>query len=117
MSTEHRKLDKEYEENFVEEVAEQVEPEQAEFGVEELGDIDDIEEIGAPVEPKFGVVSNCVRLNVRTEPNINSEILCMVDAGVRLMIDPANSNEGWFNVFTNAGIEGYCMKEYVEIEE
>ena len=41
----------------------------------------------------------------------------MVDAGAKLMVDPSNSNDGWFNVYTNAGIEGYCMKEYVEIEE
>lgn len=103
MSTEHDNLDKEHE--------------VAEFGVEELDDTEGIEEIGAAVEPKFGIVSNCVKLNIRTEPNIESEILCMVDAGARLMIDPANSNDGWFNVYTNAGIEGYCMKEYVEIEE
>lgn len=103
MSTEHDKLDKE--------------PDVAEFGVEELDDTEGIEEIGAAVEPKFGIVSNCKKLNIRVEPNIESEILCVVDAGDRLMIDPANSDEGWLNVFINAGIEGFCMKEYVEIEE
>lgn len=103
MSTKHHNLDKE--------------PEVVEFGVEELDDTEGIEEIGEAAEPKFGIVSNCVKLNIRTEPNIKSEILCMVDSGARLMIDPANSNDGWFNVYTNAGIEGYCMKEYVEIEE
>lgn len=93
------------------------EPEVAEFGVEEIDDANDIEEVAGQVEPKFGVVSNCKKLNVRVEPNIESEILCVVDAGDRLMIDPANSDEAWLNVFINAGIEGYCMKEYIEIEE
>ena len=103
MSTEHDNLGKE--------------PEVAEFGVEKLDDTEGIEEIGPAAEPKFGIVSNFVKLNIRIEPNIKSEILCMVDSGARLMIDPANSNDGWLNVYTNAGIEGYCMKEYVEIEE
>lgn len=107
MSTEHDKLD----EVKTDELEEQ------NFGVEEMDDTEDIEEIGGKVEPKFGVVNGCEKLNIRVKPNVKAEILCVVDAGSELMIDSANSTDGWFNVFTKAGIEGFCMKEYISIKE
>lgn len=107
MSIEHKEL----------EMEEQIESEEPEFGIEELESVEDVEEIGGKVEPEYGIVTDCVKLNIRTEPNIKSDVICTVDVDEELMIDSANSTDGWFNVFTKAGIEGFCMKEYVSIKE
>lgn len=64
----------------------------------------------------IGVVHNCSKLNIRKEPNVDSEVLCVVDSGSNLQIDLVNSIYGWFSVCTETGIEGFCMKEYVKFE-
>lgn len=64
----------------------------------------------------IGVVHNCSKLNIRKEPNVDSEVLCVVDSGSNLQIDLVNSTYGWFSVCTETGIEGFCMKEYAKFE-
>ena len=89
-----------------------------------------IEEVGTTFEPDdiiepetqeselvFGVVTNCVRLNIREEPNISAPIITEVNALSELMIDLAASNEEWYSVCTEAGIEGFCMKKFVTIKQ
>jgi hypothetical protein len=62
-----------------------------------------------------GAVSNCVKLNIREEPSIDSRVRCVVDFASELLIDTSKSTLDWFSVCTPAGIEGYCMKRYVNI--
>lgn len=83
-----------------------------------------IEEVGTTSEPEtqeselvFGVVTNCVRLNIREEPSISAPIITEVNALSELMIDLAASNEEWYSVCTEAGIEGFCMKKFVAIKQ
>ena len=83
-----------------------------------------IEEVGTTSEPEtqdselvLGVVTNCVRLNIREEPNISAPIITEVNALSELMIDLAASNEEWYSVCTEAGIEGFCMKKFVAIKQ
>lgn len=68
-----------------------------------------------PVKEVKGIVVDCVRLNVRKNPEPKAEILCAVDAKQDLLIDEANSTEDFYKVCTAAGIEGYCMKKFVAI--
>lgn len=83
-----------------------------------------IEEVGTTSEPEtqeselvLGVVTNCVRLNIREEPSISAPIITEVNALSELMIDLAASNEEWYSVCTEAGIEGFCMKKFVAIKQ
>lgn len=69
----------------------------------------------APVEPIDGIVSGCKRLNVRKEPARYGEIICEVTEGTALMIDRSESTDDWFKVYTEAGVEGFCMKNFVTI--
>lgn len=69
----------------------------------------------APVKPIDGIVSGCNRLNVRKEASLNGEIVCEVTAGTTLMIDQSESTDKWFKVYTETGVEGYCMKNFVTI--
>ena len=64
----------------------------------------------------IGFVSNCSKLNIRKESNVDSEVLCVVDSGSKLQINLFDSTYGWFSVCTETGIEGFCMKEYVKFE-
>lgn len=71
------------------------------------------------IQPKtaMGVVVDCVRLNVRMEPNINSDVVCEVSRNSELLIDIDASTDEWFSVCTAAGSEGFCMKKFIEIQQ
>lgn len=72
--------------------------------------------IGVPPvnKPKAAVVST-YKLNVRQEPNKLSKVLCVLDSGTNIMVD--NSDEDWAHVYTEHGVEGYVMKEYIIISQ
>lgn len=83
-----------------------------------------IEEVVPTSEPEtqesdlvIGIVTNCLRLNVREKPNINAPIITEVNDLSELMIDLVASNEEWYSVCTEAGIEGFCMKKFVAIKQ
>ena len=60
-----------------------------------------------------GVVTNCVKLNVRVKPSIDADVACVLDAKATVTIDVDKSNSEWFKVTTDTGVDGYCMKKYV----
>lgn len=70
-----------------------------------------------PAEPIIGIVTNCVRVNVRKTPIITAEILSEVGVNSKLMIDETESTEEWFKVYTEIGIEGFCMKKFIAINK
>ena len=86
--------------------------------VEDAIEIDDsvsVDEIVEETESLVGVVSGCAKLNVRKEPNITSEPVCIVSEKTVLLIDQDLSTDEWYKVYTEAGIEGFCMKKYVTV--
>ena len=60
-----------------------------------------------------GTVANCVKLNVRKAPSTHAEILGVVDVDSEMKIDMDKSNDEWFYVSTAVGIDGYCMRNFV----
>ena len=54
-------------------------------------------------------------LNLRSEPNLSSDILMMLYYGQRLLVLERAEEEGWLYVKTDV-IEGYVMEEYTEAE-
>lgn len=60
-----------------------------------------------------GTVVGCVKLNVRSAPSITGDILAVISADSDVKIDVAKSNFEWFHVCTATGIEGYCMRKFV----
>lgn len=68
------------------------------------------------VEPEFGTVINCEKLNIREAPRITSKAVAVVPAGAQLLINPCKNVDDWLNVYTESGIEGYCMEPYVSIK-
>lgn len=84
--------------------------------VEEVDAVKMVEETVKTVPiPKTinGVVSNCTKLNIRKDPSVHAEILGVVDADSEMKIDMDKSNDKWFYVSTAVGIDGYCMRDFV----
>ena len=62
-----------------------------------------------------GIVGNCARLNVREAPNKMADVIAVLEAGSEVQLvneDPVN---GFYNVITADGREGYCMCDYISI--
>ena len=91
---------------------------------------EDVTTVHAPVEPMEvkmeqpvaepemakGVVANCAKLNVRAEPKVTADIVCVLDNGSEININVAKSNKDWFAVCTAIGAEGYCMRKFVNVK-
>lgn len=88
-----------------------------------LNDADDIaedavvEETEEAVEDIIGVVTDCLKLNIRKEPNKDSDVVVIVTCLDELKIDPNASTDDWYAVCTVAGIEGFCMKKFVAVRQ
>lgn len=79
--------------------------------------VDEIETETETATETVGVVVGCDRLNIRKMPNINAKIITTAKVGTELYIDVDNSTDKWYCVCTAAGIEGFCMKDYVDIKQ
>ena len=78
--------------------------------------VDTVDEtVETATQPKTvkGTVIDCNKLNVRVEPKTNARIISVINVGSEVEIDKEKSPDGWFHVCTAAGIEGYCMRQYV----
>ena len=69
------------------------------------------------VEDIIGVVTDCLKLNIRKEPNKDSDVVVVVTCLDELKIDPNNSTDDWYAVCTVTGIEGFCMKKFVAVRQ
>lgn len=64
---------------------------------------------------KTGVVTDCAKLNVRAEPTIDAEVVCVINAATELLVDEAESTEDFYKICTAAGVEGYCMRKFITV--
>lgn len=69
-----------------------------------------------PVAPKpvVGTVFNCGKLNVRSEPASDADIICVLDANSEVKIDMSRSTKEWYKICTAAGVDGFCMRKFVK---
>lgn len=74
----------------------------------------ELEPIAKP-EPVKGIIAGCASLRVRAESNTDSEVLCVLEKATELSIDLDNSTEDFYKVITADGINGYCMKNFINI--
>lgn len=71
-----------------------------------------VETVSLPNTVK-GVVTRCTKLNVRENATVNAPIVCVLDAMAEVEVDAKKSTSNWFYIYTAAGAEGYCMREYI----
>lgn len=65
-------------------------------------------------EKVVGVVANCSKLNVRATPDATADVVCVIDVNSEVKIDVEKSTADWVSVCTTTGIEGYCMRKFIE---
>ncbi len=65
----------------------------------------------------FGVITDCLKLNIRKEPKIDADVLTIIPALSRVQVDTEASTDEFYKVCTETGIEGFCMKKYVAIHK
>lgn len=90
-----------------------------------------VEEIVDPVEVEvepepepvvenvqLGKVVDCAQLNVRTKPSLSAELATdrPLKRNTELMIYPDESTEDFYKICTESGINGYCLKKFIEIQ-
>lgn len=72
------------------------------------------------VKPIIGFVSNCEKLNIRNTPDIDSEILIVVNKGTKVEINEELSNDKFYSVTAycpnDITVIGYAMKDFITIK-
>lgn len=69
-------------------------------------------------ESKVGIVANCEKLNLRRSPLKDSDganIITELLSGVAVVIDEDESTPDFYKVITETGLEGYCMRRFIEL--
>ena len=68
------------------------------------------------VKPKTakGVVTGCTKLNVRKAPDSTAEVVHIINVNTKVEINMTKSTKEWFRVHTDAGVDGYCMRKFVD---
>ena len=69
-------------------------------------------------ETKVGIVANCEKLNLRRSPLKDSDganIITELLPGVAVVIDEDESTSDFYKVTTETGLEGYCMRQFIEL--
>lgn len=67
-------------------------------------------------EPLVGTTTT--KLNIRRNPAVELDnVVTVVNEGTVVMIDYPVADGDWFKVYTEAGVEGYCMKKFVKVSE
>lgn len=58
------------------------------------------------------IVTDCEKLNVRANPDINSNVLRIINNGDKLDIIDLNENSEFYKILID-DVEGYCMKKFI----
>lgn len=66
-------------------------------------------------KPYIGVVTDCVKLNVRETPDPDGTILTVIPALSTVTVDLDASTDTFCKVRTESGVDGYCMKQYIHL--
>ena len=67
-------------------------------------------------ESKVGVVAHCLKVNLRSEAITGNNIITVLPAGTALVIDEDETTDKFYKVTTETGLEGYCMKQFIEVK-
>lgn len=82
-----------------------------------MGPIEVVETVEEPkCEFVVGTVTGCSRLNVREAPETTADVICTIPVWSEVQICTTHDHDFWYHVYTAAGQEGYCMKQFIEIE-
>lgn len=96
-----------------------VAPAEAEVIVDDLLEPDTTEktldEEPVAAEPVYGFVTGCAKLRVRADASTNAEVLDELSKDTRVTITDTVGD--WYAVTVNDGLEGFCMKKFIVINQ
>ena len=74
----------------------------------------------ATEEPKTdtfldGIVHNCVKLNVRKNPSIDSDVIAVINEQDKIKVKDVDTLSDWYFIQLPNGKEGFSMKKYVAV--
>ncbi len=98
---------------------EQNSPKEKRAKVQSAGDTDTkkpIDDIGEK-KPTAGIVTDCLKLNLRERPDSDAAVLAVIPALTEVAVDMEASTDSFYKVCTAAGIEGFCMRKYIAIRK
>lgn len=112
--TDFYKFDDESKNDSVDEISEEVvESEISEEIIEDVVEDEEVEDVQKDWVGYVSLPNKDMTLNLRSEPNSDSEVLATLKNSTELIVsDEVSAN--WYKVFTPSGIEGYVMKEFVK---
>lgn len=64
-----------------------------------------------------GIVTDCLYLNVRKQPDIHADVVIVIDALTQVCVDLDESTEDFYKVSTSDGAEGFCMRKYIALSK
>ena len=76
--------------------------------------VEDVVEVVIP-KAKEAVVVDCAKLNVRVEPSSDAEVVGQINASTKLEVYEDESTDEFYKICTHSGVEGYCMKKFINI--
>lgn len=74
------------------------------------------EAIEPVVETVTGIVTDCVKLRVRKQPNTSSDVIHELEVSSEVVVDVNKSTDEFYKVCTAAGLDGYCMKKFITLK-
>lgn len=77
--------------------------------------VETIEETVSEPTQTLGVVNNYMKLNVREEANAEANVLCVIKLADEVMVIKEESTDEFYKVVTGAGVEGFCMKKFINV--
>lgn len=63
----------------------------------------------------YGSVSDCIKLNVRAEPKKCDNVILVIPFGSAVQVDLGFEDPEFYHIFTAGGIEGYCVKKFIQL--
>ncbi len=101
-------------------VEDPVSSEIAEDVTEDITEVTEAETETAPVievvKPKVGIVTGCIKLNVRKAASPTAEVLGVIEEGSEVQIDNDFDAPDFYKVSAATGLEGFCMKKFITVK-
>lgn len=81
----------------------------------EVGPVDDAAQVEPMAKTATGVVTNCLKVNLRKEASRDAAVLEELPALTELTVELDETLSEFYRVRTAKGVQGYCMKPYIAL--
>ena len=79
---------------------------------------EEVPDVNEAYTDKISGYVNCTRLNVRKDPSVSvGNVIGKLNEDDEVSIDLSNSYDIWYKISTASGIEGYCLKEFINLKQ